>query len=107
MADIMTEQNQEFTIVDEEDVLARFERFKSRVNELGVARADLMSDRVRVTWAEGQTRVKPEAIVRLVMANRDRVRMQPPASLDVMLDTTLAPAARFDAVREMLATLSA
>ena len=41
------------------------------------------------------------------MANRDRVRMQPPDSLDVMLDTSLAPAARFDAVREMLAALSA
>lgn len=32
MADIMNE-DREFTIVDEEDVLARFERFKSRVNE--------------------------------------------------------------------------
>jgi transcription-repair coupling factor (superfamily II helicase) len=89
------------------DTLLSVLAFKSRVNELGVARADLMPDRVRVTWAEGQKKVKPEAIVRLVLANRDRVKMQPPASLEVMLDTSLAPAARFDAVREMLAALGA
>ena len=67
------------------DTLLSVLAFKARVNELGVARADLMPDRVRVTWAEGQKRVKPEAIVRRVMANGDRVRMQPPASLDVIL----------------------
>jgi transcription-repair coupling factor (superfamily II helicase) len=79
--------------------------FKARVNELGVARADLWPDRVRVTWADGQKKVQPEAIVRLVMAHRDRVKLLPPASLDVALDTALTPAARLDAVREMLATL--
>ena len=79
--------------------------FKSRVNELGVARADLWPDRVRVTWADGQKKGQPEAIVRIVMAHRDRVKLLPPASLDVALDTTLTPAARLDAVREMLASL--
>jgi len=34
------------------------------------------------------------------------VKMHPPASLDIMLDTALPPAARVDAVREMLASLS-
>ncbi|MBQ3171056.1 MAG: transcription-repair coupling factor [Mailhella sp.] len=81
--------------------------FKARVNELGVARADLWPDRVRVTWADGQKKVQPEAIVRLVMANPGRVKLLPPASLDVALDAALPPAARLDAVRGMLAGLKA
>jgi transcription-repair coupling factor (superfamily II helicase) len=81
--------------------------FKARVNELGVTRADLWPDRVRVTWADGQKKVQPEAIVRPVLANRERVKLQPPASLDVALDVALTPAARLDAVREMLASLKA
>ncbi|MBQ4615796.1 MAG: transcription-repair coupling factor [Mailhella sp.] len=81
--------------------------FKARVNELGVARADIWPDRVRVTWGEGQKKVQPEAIVRLVMSNPGRVKLLPPSSLDVALDTALAPAERIDAVRVMLAALSA
>jgi len=76
--------------------------FKSRVNELGAARADLWPDRVRVTWAEGQKRVKPESIVGLVMAHRDRIRLQPPATLEVSLDCGLPMAERLDAVRALL-----
>ncbi|WP_446425503.1 transcription-repair coupling factor [Mailhella sp.] len=79
--------------------------FKARVNELGVARADLWPDRVRVTWAEGQKRVRPEAIVRLVLENRDRVRLQPPATLEAALDADIPVAARLDAMRELLAGL--
>ena len=81
--------------------------FKARVNELGVARADLWPDRVRVTWGEGQKKVQPEAIVRLVMAEPGRVKLLPPASLDIALDGSFPPAARIDAVREKLASLKA
>ncbi len=79
--------------------------FKARVNELGVARADLWPDRVRVTWAEGQKKVQPEAIVRLVMEHRGRIRLQPPSTLEAALDQSLSPSARLDAMREMLAGL--
>ena len=72
MADIMTEQNQEFTIVDEEDVLARFERFKSRVNErfhaqyerMRVARGFLSGE---TQWDEGDNRYISEKRNRLVV----------------------------------------
>ncbi|MBR2610246.1 TRCF domain-containing protein, partial [Desulfovibrio sp.] len=79
--------------------------FKARVNELGVARADLWPDRVRVTWADGQKRVQPEAIVQLVLANRSRIKLQPPATLEAALDSSLPVAARLDEVRELLASL--
>ena len=79
--------------------------FKARVNELGVARADLWADRVRVTWAEGQRSVRPEAIVRLVMEHRDRIRLQPPATLELSLKEGLSPAERLDEARALLSGL--
>ena len=79
--------------------------FKGRVNELGVARADLLTDRVRVTWAEGQKRVQPEAIVRLVMANRDRIHLQPPATLELSLAGDGSVARRLDEAGRLLSSL--
>ena len=79
--------------------------FKGRVNELGVARADLLPDRVRVTWADGQKRVQPEAIVRLVMAHRDRIHLQPPATLELSLGREGGMARRLDEAGELLGTL--
>ena len=79
--------------------------FKARVNELGVARADLWADRVRVTWAEGQKSVRPEAIVRLVMEHRDRIRLQPPATLELSLEPGRTPAEKLDEARTLLGSL--
>ena len=80
--------------------------FKERVNALGVARADLHPDRVRVTWAEGQRRVGPEALVKLVTSHVDRARLFPPASMELKLDTSRGPAARLDEARQLLAGLA-
>lgn len=68
----MTEQNQEFTVIDEEDVLARFERFKSRVNErfhaqyerMRVARGFLSGE---TQWDEGDNRYISEKRNRLTV----------------------------------------
>ena len=79
--------------------------FKSCVNGLGVARADIEAGRVRVTWADGQKSVQPQDIVRLVMAHRDRIRLQPPATLEASLDTSLPPAERLDEMRRLLESL--
>ncbi len=79
--------------------------FKSGVNALGVARADILPDRVRVTWADGQKKVQPEAIVRLVMANRDRVRLQPPATLELSLKSGAGTAKSLDEARAILESL--
>ena len=79
--------------------------FKRRVNELGVARADILPDRVRVTWADGQKKVRPEDIVRLVMAHRDRIRLQPPATLELSLGEGETPARQLDEARLLLGSL--
>ncbi|MGN1037775.1 MAG: DEAD/DEAH box helicase, partial [Mailhella sp.] len=79
--------------------------FKSRVNELGVARADLLSDRVRLKWAEGQKKVQPEAMVRLAMANSGRMHLYPPATLELMLSHEASPARRLDEARTFLDAL--
>lgn len=76
--------------------------FKESVNALGVARADIMADRVRVTWADGQKKVQPEAIVQLVVAHRDRIRLQPPATLELSLLKEGSPARRLDEARDLL-----
>ena len=79
--------------------------FKRRVNELGVARADILPDRIRVTWADGQKKVRPEDIVRLVLAHRDRIRLQPPATLELSLDGEESAARRIDEARTLLGSL--
>ena len=79
--------------------------FKGRVNELGIARADLLPDRVRVTWADGQKKVQPEAIVRLVMANRNRIHLQPPATLELSLAGEESLARRLDEAGALLGSL--
>ncbi len=79
--------------------------FKARVNMLGIARADVFPERVRVTWADGQQRVRPEALVRLVTGHQDRARLFPPAGMELRLDPKLAPPARLNEVCELLATL--
>ena len=68
----MTEQNQEFTVIDEEVVLARFDRFKSRVNErfhaqyerMRVARGFLSGE---TQWDEGDNRYISEKRNRLTV----------------------------------------
>ncbi|MCH5277530.1 MAG: transcription-repair coupling factor [Desulfovibrionaceae bacterium] len=80
--------------------------FKERVNTLGVARADLYPDRVRITWAEGQGKVSPEALVRLVTNHADRARLFPPAGMELKLDTSRGPAAGLDEARQLLAGLA-
>jgi transcription-repair coupling factor (superfamily II helicase) len=79
--------------------------FKQKVNEWGVARADLYADRVRITWSEGQKSVHPETIVKLVMQNSNRIRLQPPSTLDISLRTDVVPAARLDELCELLSVL--
>lgn len=79
---------------------------KEKVNTLGVARADLFPDRVRVTWANGQQRVSPEALVRLVTTQAGRARLFPPASMELRLDTSTALPLRLEEARQWLAGLA-
>lgn len=80
--------------------------FKDRVNQLGAARADIYPDRVRVSWADGQKGMNPDALVALVMHHADRTRLFPPGGLEMRLDTTLALPVRLDEARQILASLS-
>lgn len=80
--------------------------FKGQVNRLGIARADLFPDRVRVTWADGQSSVRPEALVRLIAMHADRARLFPPASMEVRLDAALSLPRRLDEARLLLASLT-
>ena len=79
--------------------------FKDSVNALGVARADILSDRVRVTWADRQKKVQPEAIVQLVLAHRDRIRLQPPATLELSLLAEGTAARKLEEARALLEEL--
>ena len=69
------------------------------------SKSALTGDRVRVTWAEGQKSVRPEAIVRLVMEHRDRIRLQPPATLELSLEPGRTPAEKLDEARTLLGSL--
>ncbi|MBP3730851.1 MAG: transcription-repair coupling factor, partial [Mailhella sp.] len=68
--------------------------FKENAHALGIARADVFADRVRVTWAQGQKSVRPEAIVRLALSHADAIKLVPPATLEIRLDVCLSEAAR-------------
>ena len=80
--------------------------FKKQVNLLGIARADLFPDRVRVTWADGQSSVRPEALVRLITTHANRARLFPPASMELRLDASLSLSRRVDDARRLLASLA-
>ena len=79
--------------------------FKERANQLGVARADLHAERVRLAWSEKQQNVRVEAVVNLVTAHADRAKLFLPASLELRLDQKLALPARLNEARGLLSQL--
>mgnify|MGYP003306468374 CR=1 FL=1 len=80
--------------------------FKRSANELGIARADIHPERVRLTWADGQKQVQPESIVRMVLAHKDSVRLQPPSTIEIAMPAEGTRAAALESVRAMLAMLA-
>ena len=78
---------------------------KSCAHALGIARADVFAGRIRVTWAQGQKQVGPEAIVRLALGHAGTVRLVPPATLELALDESLAVAERIRRAASLLGTL--
>lgn len=79
--------------------------FKSCVNTLGATRADIYAGRVRITWAKGQSNVEPQNLARLVLTHKDRLKLQPPATLEASLDENLSQAGRIEELRNLLETL--
>ncbi len=53
---------------------------------MGIERADIRADSVKVTFAEGQSAVAPEKAVRMIMKEDGKLRILPPASLQIMFD---------------------
>ena len=61
---------------------------KSGLGRLQVLRADIHSDRLRVSWDEKQTAVAPESVLGFLQRHAQRARFMPPSTLDLRLDTT-------------------
>ncbi len=81
--------------------------FKSLANSLGIGRADVLRDRVRLTWAQGQDRVRPEAIVKLALSHPAEIRLVPPATLEIAAaGEGLSDAQRLRRVSTMLENLA-
>jgi transcription-repair coupling factor (superfamily II helicase) len=79
--------------------------FKACAHALDIARADVFPNRVRVTWAQGQRQVAPEAIVRLALSHASTARLVPPATLELSLDETAPAAERLRRATMVLGTL--
>ncbi|MDD6181499.1 MAG: transcription-repair coupling factor [Desulfovibrionaceae bacterium] len=80
--------------------------FKQHLSSLQAVRADVHPDRVRCTWEETQTALSPEKLVALLRGTA-AVRLLPPATLELPLDTSLSFAEGLAAVRAVLEGLRA
>ncbi|MBO4335095.1 MAG: transcription-repair coupling factor [Desulfovibrio sp.] len=63
--------------------------FKQVLRSLEIARADIYTDRVHLTWSEGQTSVRPETIMQW-LAGIAGARVNPPAGLTLPLEASLS-----------------
>ncbi len=88
--DISMELRDRFGPLPEElDTFLAVLDLKDAVNALGVGRADIFPERVRFTFMENQSKVKPEQLVRLVTHHADRAKLFPPAGLELRLKMDL------------------
>ena len=61
-------------------------QFKQVLRTLQIGRAEIYTDRVHLTWSEGQTSVSPETIMQWI-ASTPNAKVNPPAGLTLPLDT--------------------
>ena len=78
---------------------------KDQLSLLQCAKADVRPDKLRLSWDAGQKGVSPESLVALVTQKPGLVRLVPPASLEIRLDSALVPSARLDQARNILHAL--
>lgn len=78
--------------------------FKSVIATMGVEKADVHQDAIKLAWNKDQTSVDPERAARLVMDNPD-IKLLPPAGLKIPLRSDLTLDEALPAVSEMTRSL--
>lgn len=59
--------------------------FKFDMKNIGVYKADIYADRVKVSFMDGQRKVEAETLIKFIQKNSKTAKLYPPASLEVQL----------------------
>ena len=59
--------------------------FKYDMKQIGVYKADIYLDRVKVSFMDGQRKVEAETLIKFIQKNKDIAKLYPPASLEIQL----------------------
>lgn len=60
--------------------------FKFDMKNIGVYKADIFADRVKVSFMDGQRKVEAETLVRFIQKHGSSAKLYPPASLEIRLE---------------------
>jgi len=83
--------------------------YKEIINAMGISRADIHLDRMKVVFMDGQTKIHPDRILSFALANQEQVKMHPPQSLELRLSSSQKelnnPAERIRKLKELLVSI--
>lgn len=79
---------------------------KECASSLHVIKADIYAEHIRLTWNEKQQKLKPEAILSLMTSYKNRIKIAPPAILDIKLKKELDTPMALAEVKQILTKLS-
>lgn len=80
-------------------------RLKQLLARLQVVRADLLQNRIVLTWSEDTQAVQPQQLVAWMQAHQDRAKFLPPAKLELRLQEKTSTAESIRLATEELASL--
>lgn len=79
--------------------------FKNFLTEIQIIKAEIFEDKVKLIWPEKQTIVSLDNLIAFIEIRADRVKLSPPATLEIKLNLMLEVDDRFRAVQEELTTM--
>ncbi len=59
--------------------------FKYEMKNIGVYKADIYADRVKVSFMDGQRKVEAETLIKFIQKYTESAKLHPPASLEIQL----------------------
>ncbi len=94
------------TLPNELNVFLAILDLKELASNLQCAKADIFVDRIRFSWSANQQKLSPETIIKFVSQHKTRVKMLPPAVLDIKLNTKLDLSTSLVEVKQLIANLT-
>ncbi len=75
---------------------------KEMASALQTVKADIYNENIRFSWASNQQKINPETILNFIAKHKDKVKMLPPAALDIKVNQKLDKVSALLEVKELL-----